>query len=148
LPGKGEKPGKELILELKEALPSSLSPEDHHQAERVVETQRKLQGDHPAYLGTTRVAGAAFTVRELQPMEAKLDSTKLRGNDLDQLAVAAGSVVGRLHRRAGALSDRIAGHELSIARRITAFALRYAEVVESDWARLVAERPSVENALT
>jgi uncharacterized protein (DUF2252 family) len=147
LPGKGEKAGKELIIELKEALPSSLTPEDHHQAERVVETQRRLQGDHPAYLGTTRVAGAAFTVRELQPMEAKLDSSKLKGNDLDELAVAAGTVVGRLHRRGGALTERIAGRELSIARRVTAFALRYADIVEADWSRLVAERPAVEREL-
>jgi uncharacterized protein (DUF2252 family) len=148
LPGKGGKAGKELILELKEALPSSLSPEDHHQAERVVETQRRLQGDHPAYLGTTRVAGAGFTVRELQPMEAKLDSAKLHGNDLDQLAVAAGTVVGRLHRRGGAIADRISGREQSISRRITAFALRYADIVEADWSKLVANRPAVEWALT
>src|SRR6266542_4373364 len=43
--GKSERPGKERILELKESLPSSLAPDESgHAAERVIATQRRLQG--------------------------------------------------------------------------------------------------------
>ena len=148
LPGKGEKVGRELILELKEALPSSLLPNDDGQAPRVVATQRRLQGDSPAFLGVTQIDGVSFTVRELLPMEAKLDSAKLNGGDLDALSSAAGTVIGRMHRRgASSLSERLAGRELSLTRRVAGFALRYADVVDADWARLVRERKSVEAAL-
>jgi uncharacterized protein (DUF2252 family) len=148
--GKSDKPGKERILELKEALPSSMAPGDAPatEAKRVVETQRRLQGAPPAYLGVADVAGRAVTVRELQPTEAKLDSAALKGPDLDALAAACGTVLGRMHRRAGIdLPARFAGRERVLARRIAAFSLRYAAQVNEDWVRLVAAVPSVEQAL-
>ncbi|MCU1283243.1 MAG: hypothetical protein JWM53_6789 [bacterium] len=147
---KSEKVGKERILELKEALPSSLSSAESagDAADRVIATQRRLQGAPPAFLGVAHVDGRAFTVRELQPTEAKLDSGALKGGDLDALAAACGTVLGRLHRRAGAgLPDRIAGRERTIARRVAAFALRYADQVSSDYVRLRAERSTVEQGL-
>jgi uncharacterized protein (DUF2252 family) len=144
MPGKGEKPGKELILELKESLPSSLTPDDTGQAERVLSTRRHLQADPPNFLGVTTVVGAPYQVRELQPTEAKLDSGKLDGHDLDELAGAAGMVVGRLHRRGAPQSVS----QQSLVRRITAFALRYAEVVEADFTTLQQNRAAVEAALT
>jgi uncharacterized protein (DUF2252 family) len=148
--GKSDRVGKERILELKEALPSSLAPSDtvEQAAERVIATQRRLQGAPPAYLGIAHVDGRAFTVRELQPTEAKLDASALKGGDLDALAAACGTVLGRLHRRAGAdLAPRIVGRERGIARRVAAFALRYAEQVVEDHARLRAERAAVLHAL-
>ena len=148
--GKSEKAGKERILELKEALPSSLAPADSPDdaAARVIASQRRLQGAPPAYLGVAHVAGRAFTVRELQPTEAKLDSSALKGGDFDALAAACGTVLGRLHRRAAAdLPARILGRNRGIARRVTAFALRYAEQEIEDHARLSANRAEVANAL-
>ena len=148
--GKNDKPGKERILELKEALPSSMAPDDAPatEAKRVVDTQRRLQGAPPAYLGVADVAGRPVTVRELQPTEAKLDSATLKGPDLDALAAACGTVLGRLHRRAGLdLPARIGGRERVIGRRIAAFALRYAAQVNEDFARLVGARATVEAAL-
>jgi uncharacterized protein (DUF2252 family) len=149
--GKSDKPGKERILELKEALPSSLAPHDSttDAAERVIATQRRSQGAPPAYLGVAHVRGRAFTVRELQPTEAKLDSAALKGPDLDALAAACGIVLGRLHRRANAdLPARISGRDRSIARRVAAFALRYADQVNDDYARLRSDRAAVEQALS
>lgn len=148
--GKSDKPGKERILELKEALPSSLSPGDttSDAAERVIVTQRRLQGAPPAYLGVAHIAQRPFTVRELQPTEAKLDVSVLKGGDFDALAGACGTVLGRLHRRANPdLAERIAGREHAIARRVCAFALRYAAQVADDHARLTAERAAVSQAL-
>lgn len=148
--GKHEEPGKERILELKEALPSALSPGEAvaDRADRVIATQRRLQGAPPAYLGSARVAGRSFTVRELQPTEAKLDVGALKGGDLDAVAAACGDVLGRLHARAGAeLAARIVGRERAIRRRVAAFALRCSEQVLADHARLRAERSAVAQRL-
>ncbi len=151
LPGKGGKTGKELILELKEALPSSLAPGEPaaEQAARVISHQRKLQGASPAYLGTATLAGRAFTVRELQPMEAKLDAASTKGGDLDALCAACGVVLGRLHQRGGGpgLKARLDNRDRALARRVAAFALRYAEVVVEDHALLLQNRPAIENQL-
>jgi uncharacterized protein (DUF2252 family) len=149
MPGKGEKPGKELILEIKEALPSSLTPNDGaDQAARVVTTERLLQGASPAYLGATLLGGHPYTVRELQPVEAKLSTAKLSGPDLDALCSACGTVLGRLHRRGGTgLPARLAERERPLYRRTIASALRYAEQVCEDHALLVARRAEAERAL-
>lgn len=150
LPGKGEKLGKELVLELKEARPSALDPKtaSSSQAERVVADTRLMQGDPPAYLGRTTLSGRAFTVRELQPTEAKLEAAATKGSELDQLCAVCGIVLGRAHHRSGkALAKRLAGRDRAIRRRIAAFALRYAEVVVEDHALLVEKRAKVAKAI-
>ena len=148
--GKSDKVGKERILELKEALPSSLAAEEScaEAAERVITSQRCLQGAPPAYLGVATVGNRAFTVRELQPTEAKLDVAALKGADLDGLAAACGTVLGRLHRRIGGdLAARVEARDRTISRRVAASALRYAAQVADDHARLRAGRDAVERAL-
>jgi uncharacterized protein (DUF2252 family) len=148
MPGKASRVGREVVIELKEALPSSLTPDATDQATRVVGHQRQLQGDSPGYLGITTFGGRAFTVRELQPMEAKLDSAKVGGGELDELCAACGTVLGRLHRRgSGLLPDRLTGRERALTRRVAAFALRYAEQTCDDHAQLVARRREVEEQL-
>jgi uncharacterized protein (DUF2252 family) len=150
MPGKNERQGKELVLELKEALPSSLEPEGsaEAQADRVIASQRALQGASPAYLGTARIDGRAFTVRELAPMEAKLDSTKVKPGELDELCAACGTVLGRAHRRAGpSLPQRLEGRDRALARRVAAFALRYADQVVEDWTALKNRRDEVEGTI-
>ncbi len=149
LSGKNDKVGKELILELKEAIPSSLTPNDtEDQAVRVIETMRALQGDSPAYLGVAHVGGRSFAVRELSPMEGKISSADLQPSQLDELAPMLGSVLGRLHRRGSPmLGSRLDGRDRSLARRVTAFGLRYADQVSADHAELVARRGEVEAAL-
>ena len=79
--GKSDKAGKERILELKEALPSSLAPggTTADAAERVIATQRRLQGAPPAYLGPLTPPSAPFTVRELQPTEGQARRQRAQG---------------------------------------------------------------------
>ncbi|HZS35459.1 MAG TPA: DUF2252 family protein, partial [Polyangia bacterium] len=149
MPGKNEEKGKELVLELKETMPSSLAPDDTaDQAERVVANQRLLQGASPAYLGTTKIGGTSYTVRELQPTDAKLDSETLKGGERDELCASCGSVLGRLHSRGSRnLKARIEGRDRAMRRRIAAFALRYAEIVCEDFEALTRRREEVEQAL-
>jgi hypothetical protein len=150
LSGKGEKVGKELVLELKEARPSSLEPSglSEAQAVRVVRHERVLQGASPAYLGTTACFGLPFVVRELQPTEGKLEAAALKPTELDEVCGALGLVLGRGHRRVALdLEARTAGRGRAISRLMTAFALRYAELVCEDHARLVAGRGQLERQL-
>jgi uncharacterized protein (DUF2252 family) len=131
--------GKELVLEFKEARPSSLEPSvsEAAQAERVIAHQQLLQGASPRHLGTATIGGRAFTVRELQPSDAKLKSDSLKGGERDELCASCGVVLGRLHARgARDLKARIVGRERPLARRVAAFALRYAEVVCEDFETL------------
>jgi uncharacterized protein (DUF2252 family) len=147
LTGKGEKPGKELVLELKEARPSSMDPSTpgDKQAERVVHQTQLLQGDPPAYLGVASMGGRAFTVRELQPTEAKIEAASAKPGELDELCTACGTALGRAHRRASkVLPRRLTGRDRAIRRRVAAFALRYAEVVIDDHALLVEKRATVQ----
>lgn len=147
--GKSGKVGKERILELKEALPSSLAPaEPGDPAQQVIAQQRRLQGASPAFLGVAHIGGRSFTVRELQPTEAKIDIATVKAADVDALCAACGAALGRLHRRgAHDLPSRFVGAERALARAVSAFALRYAEIAAVDHARLVAQRSEVERAL-
>lgn len=156
--GKHGKPGKEHILELKESLPSLLvvagnatvrgEEAGDDPAAQVIATQRRLQGAPPAWLGTAAVDGRTFTVRELQPTEAKLDVTSLSPSELDALCGACGAVLARLHLRGSAeLPARADGRDRALRRRLAAFALRYADVVAADHEQLRAHREEVERAL-
>jgi uncharacterized protein (DUF2252 family) len=149
MPGKGEEKGKELVLELKESMPSSMAPDDpSDQGERVIANQRLLQGASPGYLGVTRLAGTTYTVRELQPSDAKLDSESMKGAEKDELCASCGTVLGRLHSRGSrTLKARVEGRDRALRRRVAAFALRYAEIVDEDFETLVRRRDEVERAL-
>jgi uncharacterized protein (DUF2252 family) len=77
--GKGGDDGQ-LILDIKEALPSSLHSFMNapfiaydNEAERVVRSQRAMQGDSPAYLGYLPIGNRWFIIRELQPSKDKLN---------------------------------------------------------------------------
>lgn len=141
--------GKERILELKEALPSSLAPDDPSDpAAKVVTQQRRLQGASPAFLGTAQIGGRSFSIRELQPTEAKIEVAAFKPSDVDALCAACGMVLGRLHRRADPeLATRLVGIDRKLTRAVASFALRYAEIVVHDHARLRAQRAEVEHQL-
>lgn len=148
LSGRRDKRGKELLLELKEARPSLLSPIDRAPATRIVTAQRKLQGLSPAFLGTARVGRVPCVVRELQPTQAKVQVEKLGPDDLDDLMGALGVVTGHAHRRCGPdLEEAIRGRDRAVLRQTAALALRHAEQLTIDHARLVAHKDEVAKAL-
>jgi uncharacterized protein (DUF2252 family) len=99
--GKGGDDGQ-LILDIKEALPSSLllhlppragrpAAAFAHEAERVVRAQRALQGDSPAYLGYLALGGRWFVCRELQPTDDRLSLTAAGGRGAAPLAAVVGA---------------------------------------------------------
>lgn len=148
LHGRGEKRGKELLLELKESRPSPLAPADRKPAARVVVAQRRMQGSSPAYLGTARVGAVPCVVRELQPTQAKVQVDKLDPFELDDLAATLGAVTGHAHRRANpGLAKAVRGHERALLRGVAALALQVAERTCADHAQFVAARRDVAKAL-
>jgi uncharacterized protein (DUF2252 family) len=141
---------KKLVLEFKEARPSSLEPggASAAQAERVIAQQRLLQGASPRFLATAQILGRAYTVRELQPTDAKLKSESMSGAERDELCASCGGVLGRLHGRGSRdLKARLQNRDRAIARRIAAFALRYADLVCEDYELLKAHVDDVKQSL-
>jgi uncharacterized protein (DUF2252 family) len=74
--------GKQRLLDVKTALPSAaapfipvLQPAWPTEADRVVELQRRVQDVSPAFLRVLLRNGTSYVVRELQPMEDRLDLT-------------------------------------------------------------------------
>jgi uncharacterized protein (DUF2252 family) len=141
---------RDLVLEFKEARASALDPSGDFaaQSERVIANQRLLQGASPRHLGVATIGGRAYTVRELQPTDAKLKTESLKGSERDELCASCGTVMGRLHARgAHDFKARVVGRERALARRIAAFALRYADIVSEDYELLIARRADVEHQL-
>lgn len=80
-----EEPKKYLLIGMKEALPSSLQPwltltQPHwiSEAERVVAVQKRMQNVCPALLGTTLFEGHSYVVKEMQPLEDKINFLLVR----------------------------------------------------------------------
>lgn len=120
--GRGGADGQ-LILDIKEALPSSLHPfldspfsAYSHEAERVVRAQRAMQGDSPAYLGYTCISGRWFIVRELQPSKDKLNiaagDPKTLVLRLHSIVKAAARIMSWAHARAALEGSEVSSTEL------------------------------------
>ncbi|HET7540344.1 MAG TPA: DUF2252 family protein [Polyangiaceae bacterium] len=73
---------------------ASLSP-----AERVLRATRACLVHPPRMLGTTELSDASLFVRRLLPQEDKLDLSRLRPEELPELARYLGALLGSAHRR-------------------------------------------------
>jgi uncharacterized protein (DUF2252 family) len=78
-------PKKHLLVDMKEARPSSLQPYLSNpqpawasEAERIVAVQDRMQNIVPALLSTTVFDGASYVVKELQPTADKIDFLVIR----------------------------------------------------------------------
>jgi uncharacterized protein (DUF2252 family) len=120
--GRGGADGQ-LILDIKEALPSSLHPfldkplsTYSHEAERVVRAQRAMQGDSPAYLGYTCISDRWFIVRELQPSKDKLNiaagDPKALSQRIHSVVKAAARIMSWAHARAALEGSEVSSTEL------------------------------------
>lgn len=144
----GRDSGDPLFLQIKEAQPSVLtglagpSPFDHD-GERVVTGQRMMQAVSDIFLGWYRVAGVDgverdFYVRQLRDWKGSADIETMRLESLGLYARLCGWTLARAHARSGdrlALSGYLGGGD-SFERAIVAFAERYADQNERDFAAL------------
>ena len=138
--GKSPADEDDLILEIKEETASAAAPfasgPNGNPAERVSRAYDYFLPSPDAFLGTARLAGCDFLVREWQPAKgavelAELKSEKSFRNFLDTVALAT----ARAHARSGKARQILAdaGKAADFARLIGDFAEQYEERVKQDY---------------
>ncbi|MEU3844366.1 DUF2252 domain-containing protein [Streptomyces sp. NPDC028635] len=136
----GRAAGELLLLQVKEAEPSVLTPYVHvpvaHEGQRVVEGQKLLQAFGDIFLGwSTGPTGRHFYWRQLLDMKGSASVQGMSAGLMRQYAGLCGRVLARGHARSG---NRVAiaaylGDDTSFERAVTAFALAYARQTREDF---------------
>lgn len=145
--GKGSPDGNHL-LDLKEALPSSVlprlatpQPARDSEAARVVALQRRLQAVPAAFLEPVELHGRSYVLRELQPTEDRvtLDAARSGGAALEGVIRRMGQIVASAQLRSGgrqgsAIADDLMAFGHSRWRKMLGGAAEDAAAqVRSDW---------------
>jgi len=104
-------------------------------AERVLRATRACLMHPPRMAGTTELDGFSLFVRRLLPQEDKLDLTRLRPEELPELARYLGALLGSVHRR-GAISAPPAIWSASEQPRLTEQAIVIAGLHEAAYLAL------------
>jgi uncharacterized protein (DUF2252 family) len=145
--GKGGPEGQ-CILDLKEALPSSLlatlktrQPEWKSEAQRVVEVERRMQAHSMAFLQHLRIGKRSYVLRALQPSEDRVTLDQARSGE-DALhgvmhtmgECVAGAQLRSSGRDGSAIADElIAFGQAKWRKALIAAAGQCAEQVQEDW---------------
>jgi uncharacterized protein (DUF2252 family) len=140
-----------LVLQVKEAQPSVLEAylgrsEFSNQGQRVVEGQRLMQSASDIFLGWTRTPAGLdgqqrdFYVRQLWDWKRSVDVERMGPSTLAMYGELCAWTLARAHARSG---DRVAigvylGNGDAMDRALAAFAERYADQNERDFAALEA----------
>ncbi len=158
--GKGDAEKHNVLLEFKEARPSSYDIYRNREttpaallerAEKVLACERASQAASSAYLGHALDGGLSFQVREISPHADRVDCVSLKPAQFIDVMKLQAAILARTHVRA---STRYQGPsnplpELAevdrFRQRVLAFALAYADVVFRDWTHFVAARPDLED---
>jgi uncharacterized protein (DUF2252 family) len=143
------KHSKHIILDMKQALPSSVGlytplkqPAWENQAERVIAVKGRLQNVAPALLGATLFRGDSYVVQEMQPTEDRINFELIKDQfrDIDQvvcdMAVLAASAQLRSSGRQGsAIADKLIvfGEKKEWQEQLLDYALKYAARVKKDY---------------
>jgi len=167
LAGEDADSAKNLILELKESLPSAydeLRSRGLEQSARrdraadVISTTRRMQTASNRYLGYAVDENASFQVREIGPRDRRLEWKQAPDSaEYQDLARLYAGLLAKCHAKSGAsqtggssaqlISAALDGRVEVFVKRVTAFALAYSELVEDDHRRLVDQRSVVESIL-
>jgi len=151
--GKGS-PDQNYLLDLKAETNSSCTGVIHHaptmlrqpqwvnQAERAATTQRWVQGVPPALLAAVELGSTAYVLRELQPIEDKVNLQPLYGNfgQLEQLVKIIAKVVAWGQLRSGGHQGSAPAYDLQAFAQaplwreaLLSYAQSYAKTVEQDY---------------
>ncbi|WP_188133277.1 DUF2252 domain-containing protein, partial [Streptomyces boluensis] len=143
--------GEPLILQVKEARPSTLlphlpatgfkAPDVPHEGRRVVLGQKRMQVVSDILLGWTTVSGLPFQVRQFRNRKGSVDPAALAADQIDDYGRMTGALLARAHAHSAdpRLIAGYCGKSEELDEAIAAFAVTYADRTEADHARLVAE---------
>lgn len=146
--------GTPLILQIKEAKRSVLEQyggraqppalreaiNSHGEGRRVVDGQRILQAGSDMFLGTTRVGGAHYYVRQFHDMKGGLDPSGLGEVSFAEYAQACAVTLARAHSQsdnAAVLRGYVGGGGRALGA-IVAWCFRYADKTVADYEELRA----------
>jgi uncharacterized protein (DUF2252 family) len=148
---------KYMLIDMKQATPSSLAPYVKHpqpdwetEALRIVHVQQRMQNRPPALLSTTIFRGQPFIVQEMQPEKDSINLLLLkeRYRDMcrvieDMAVLTASAQVRSSGRQGSAISDELIafGNEPHWQDSVLQFAKRYAAQVGADYQEFVGTFP-------
>ncbi|HEY1810875.1 MAG TPA: DUF2252 domain-containing protein [Kofleriaceae bacterium] len=142
----GNGPNDSLVLQVKQALPSSFellgwnggSPS--HGGQRVATGQHRMQTSVDPFVGWTTIDGTPFYVRQLSDHKASIDPADLKRSSLLEYARVCGETFGKVHARTAdaAVLYGYAGQAEKLDRAFAKMALVAADQVTRDWELLVA----------
>jgi uncharacterized protein (DUF2252 family) len=142
----GNGPNDSLVLQVKQALPSSFellgwnggSPS--HGGRRVAEGQHRMQTSVDPFVGWTTIDGLPFYVRQLSDHKASVDPADLKRSSLLEYARVCGETFAKVHARTAdaAVLYGYAGQAEKLDRAFAKLALLGADQVTKDWEILVA----------
>ncbi|MCU6435479.1 DUF2252 domain-containing protein [Undibacterium sp. Jales W-56] len=146
--GKGHPDGN-YLLDLKEALPSSLiphltvkQPKWKTESFRTVELQHRMQAVSMAFLQPVKIKKTDYILRALQPSEDRiiLDRSVNSLNELEQILQAMGNIVASAHirsagRNGSAIADELVefGQNKLWGKQLLKIADECAQQIEKDW---------------
>lgn len=130
--------GLPAIVELREAVRSPLARAPAKEADgwAAIELEHALGAFANPLAAPVRIDGRPFLVRELEPERSRVDLARVKTTEaLCDLARQAACVLGRAHGRAAANAAAIAAwislQEREAERRLAAFAVAYADRIET-----------------
>lgn len=146
--------GEPLFMQIKEALPSALSTYGGRPTSaalsgapkgpgfegwRVVTCQRILQASSDPFLGWISVDGRDYYCRQFRDQKGSFDLATMTSAQFSQYSELCGRALGRAHAQSpGALAiASYLGASTRFDVAVTAWAQRYADVVDADHAALV-----------
>lgn len=140
---------KYILLDMKEAVPSSLSrfvsiaqPEWQSEADRVISAQRRMQNRCPALLSTSVFRGKSFVMQEMQPSKDSIKFPLLRDRYRDMYAVidsmamlTASAQLRSSGQDGSATTDELKAFGLAEGWQevVLDYAARYAQVVKENY---------------
>lgn len=128
--GLTDRPSDDRVLELKEETSPAASNTAGNQAERVCRAYGYFLPFPDPLLGTTRLLGMDFLVRELQPAKGGVELADLKQEDWPGFLATVAEVVARAHARSGKAAEILRGIDPA---EISRFAQEYENQVEQDY---------------
>jgi uncharacterized protein (DUF2252 family) len=142
-------PKKHLLIDMKQALPSSLQPwlstqqpSWHSEADRIVAVQERMQNIPPALLNTTIFENEPYVLKEMQPSADKIDFMVIRDRykDVecvikDMAMLTASSHLRSSGRQGSTLADELIafGKDHHWQEGLLAYAIAYAAKTKKDY---------------